>query len=196
MGIFREYWNKCFWRTKCFGKGTSSVYSIADIKREGRSSDYAISEIKREMPFSPSVLHEVRHTYICFEHGNACSIAFHTTMHSSRMHTARSSSLLLRGVCLSACWDTHTPRCGLGDTPGCGSGDPRCGPGDGPGCGPRDPPGVGLETCPGQTHQPPPWVWAWRPARHAGIPPPYEQNDWQTRVKTKPSQTSFACDKY
>ena len=51
------YRNKCFWRTKCFGKGTSSVYSTADIKQEGRSSDYAISEIKREMPFSPSVLH-------------------------------------------------------------------------------------------------------------------------------------------
>ena len=40
-GIFREYRNKCFWRPKCFGKGTSSVYGIADIKREGRSSDYA-----------------------------------------------------------------------------------------------------------------------------------------------------------
>ena len=41
-GIFREYWNKCFWRTKCFGSGTSSVYGIADIRREGRSSDYAV----------------------------------------------------------------------------------------------------------------------------------------------------------
>ena len=39
-------------------KGTSSVYGIADIKREGRSSDYAVSEIKREMQFSPSVLYE------------------------------------------------------------------------------------------------------------------------------------------
>ena len=56
-GIFREYRNKCFWRPKCFGKGTSSVYGVADIKREGRSSDYAVSEIKWEMPFSPSVLH-------------------------------------------------------------------------------------------------------------------------------------------
>ena len=56
-GIFREYWNKCFWRTKCFGSGTSSVYGIADNRRERRSSDYAFSEIKREMPFSPSVLH-------------------------------------------------------------------------------------------------------------------------------------------
>ena len=25
---------------------------------------------------------------------------------------------------------------------------------------------------PGQTPQLPPWVWAWKPARHAGIPPP------------------------
>ena len=57
-GIFREYQNKCFWRTKCFEKGTSSVYAIAEIKQEGRSSDYAFLEIKREMPFSPSVLHE------------------------------------------------------------------------------------------------------------------------------------------
>ena len=56
-GIFREYWNKCFWRTKCFGSGTSSVYGIADIRQVGRSSDYAVSEIKREMSFSPSVLH-------------------------------------------------------------------------------------------------------------------------------------------
>ena len=57
MDIFREYQNKCFWRTKCFGKGTSSVYGIVDIKWEGRSSDYAVFQIKREMPFSPSVLH-------------------------------------------------------------------------------------------------------------------------------------------
>ena len=70
-GIFREYRNKCFWRPECFGKGTISVYGIADIKREGRSSDYAVadikqegrssdyvvSEIKQEMPFSPLVLH-------------------------------------------------------------------------------------------------------------------------------------------
>ena len=57
VGIFREYWNKCFWRTKCFGSDTNSVYGVADIRREGRSSDYAVSEIKQEMPFSPSVLH-------------------------------------------------------------------------------------------------------------------------------------------
>ena len=57
VGIFREYRNKCFWRTKCFGSGTSSVYGVADIRQEGRSSDYAVSEIKWEMSFSPSVLH-------------------------------------------------------------------------------------------------------------------------------------------
>ena len=39
-----------------------------------------------------------------------------TRMHSSRMRTARSSSRLLRGVCLRACWDTP-PRCGPGDPP-------------------------------------------------------------------------------
>ena len=33
-----------------------------------------------------------------------------------------------------------------------------------PGCGPGDP-------LPGQTPQVPPWVWAWKPAKHAGIPP-------------------------
>ena len=65
---------------------------------------------------------------------------------------------------------------------------PRCGPGD-PLTRPSSSPlGVGLETplarplnlppgCgsgdpPGQTPQAPPWVWVWRPAKHAGIPPP------------------------
>ena len=76
VGIFREYRNKCFWRPKCFRKGTTSVgttlvygvvdikregrssdYAVPDIKQEGRSSDYVVSEIKREMPISPSVLH-------------------------------------------------------------------------------------------------------------------------------------------
>ena len=71
-GHFREYQNKCFWRTKCFGKctssvygitdikreGTSSVYGIADIKWEGTSSVYTVSEIKWENPFSSLVLHE------------------------------------------------------------------------------------------------------------------------------------------
>ena len=55
--IFREYRNKCFWRPKCFGKGTTSDYAVADIKWEGRSSDYVVLEIKREIPFSPLVLH-------------------------------------------------------------------------------------------------------------------------------------------
>ena len=70
-------------------------------------------------------------------------------MHSSRMHTARSSSRLLEwggwGACLSACWDTHHL----------------------PGCGPGDPPGVGLET---------PSVWAWRPPRGPGGFPNTENN--------------------
>ena len=111
-------------------------------------------------------------------------------MHSSRMRTARSSSCLLGGVCLSACWDTPCG-CGPGDPPGCGPEDnpPGCGPGDLPRPDPSTSPlgvgletpqarplnfplGVGLETPPGQTPQLPPWVWAWRPARHAGIPHP------------------------
>ena len=54
------------------------------------------------------------------------------------------------GVYLSACWDTL----------------PRCGPEDpSPGCGPGNRPQA-------PTPQLLPWVWAWRPARHAGIPPP------------------------
>ena len=44
--------------TKCFGKGTSSVYGIADIKQEGTSSVYTVSEIKWENPISSLVLHE------------------------------------------------------------------------------------------------------------------------------------------
>ena len=30
---FREYRNQCFWRIKCFGKGTSTLYAVAEIKR-------------------------------------------------------------------------------------------------------------------------------------------------------------------
>ena len=80
---------------------------------------------------------------------------------------------------------------GLETPPGCGPGDPpdqtsqlplpRCGPGDPPRpinfpleCGPGDPPD--------QTSQPPPWVWAWRPARHAGIPPPPPWTEFLTHA--------------
>ena len=95
------------------------------------------------------------------------------------------------GVCLRACWDTHT------HTPsGCGPGDPpqvwawrppRCGPGDPPGCGPVDPPWPDPSTSPGSgsregvlpqcmlgyTHPlgvgvETPWVWAWRPPPRCG----------------------------
>ena len=66
-------------------------------------------------------------------------------MHSSRMCTTCSSSSLLEGVCLSACWDT-SPRCGPGDPPGCGPGDPLVWA--------WIPPDVGLGIC---------QVWAWRP---------------------------------
>ena len=77
-------------------------------------------------------------------------------MHSSGMHTDHSSSHLLGGVCLSACWDT-APFVWVWRPPGHGHGDP-------PGVGPGDPPG--------QTPQAPPWMWAWKPARHDGIHPP------------------------
>ena len=91
------------------------------------------------------------------------------------MRTALSSNCLLGGVCLSACWDTPCG-CGPGDPLGCGPGDnpPGCGPGGPLGVAPETPLGVclettpldvGLETCPGQTPQLPPWVWAWRPPR-------------------------------
>ena len=69
-GVFREYWNKCFWRTKCFGSGTSSVYGIADIRQEGRSSDYAVSEIKRGnaiFSFGFARITEVRHMLVLYK---------------------------------------------------------------------------------------------------------------------------------
>ena len=53
-------------------------------------------------------------------------------MHSSRMRTARSSSRLPGGVCLSACWDTTPP-------PGVGLETPQARPLNfPPGCGPED----------------------------------------------------------
>ena len=89
-----------------------------------------------------------------------------TRMHSSRMHTACSSSHW--GMSASVHAGIHTPWVWVWSPP------PRCEPGDPP----------------GQTPQLPPWVWAWRPpwpdpstyplvrawkpARHAGIPPPLE----------------------
>ena len=75
------------------------------------------------------------------------------------MRTTRSSSRLLRGGCL--------PQCMLGNTPAHG-----CGPEMPLGVGLKTPwvwawthphLGVGLETSPGQTPQPPPWVLAWKP---------------------------------
>ena len=93
-------------------------------------------------------------------------------MHSSRMCTARSSSCLLGGVCLSACWDTP-PGCGPGDPPGCGPGPSRCGletspqvwPGDSPQVWAWRPPWVWAWRPPQVWVWRPPWVWAWRPPR-------------------------------
>ena len=69
------------------------------------------------------------------------------------MHIVRSSSHLLGGG-----YTHSTP-------PGCGSEDPP------PKCGSGDRPGVDLETSLARPLNPLPGVWAWRPARHAGIPP-------------------------
>ena len=73
---------------------------------------------------------------------------FSTRMHSSRMHTAHSSSRLLGGsASLHAGLHTFSP--------------PLPGPGD--------PPQVWAWRPPSQTPQLPPWVWAWRP------PPPVDR---------------------
>ena len=89
-----------------------------------------------------------------------------TRIHSSRMRTAHNSTHLLgEGVCLSACWDTHSLGVGL-ETPQVWAW--------------RHPLGVDLETpwgvwawrLPRLDPSTPPWVWAWRPKMHAGIPPP------------------------
>ena len=135
-----------------------------------------------------------------------------TGMHSSRMRTARSSSRQLWRGALPQCmldtspvwvwrppqvWAWRPPGCGTGDLPCMGLETPRCGPGDPPGCGPGDPLGVGLETPPSQTPQAPPWVLAWKPARHAGIHILLEtckacwdttcgQNSWHTLLKILP----------
>ena len=112
-------------------------------------------------------------------------------MHSSRMRTVRSSNRLLWG-CLSRCMLGYTP---LGSGPGAPLGvgletflaRPLNLP----------PPGVGLETppsarplnlhpgCepgdpPGQTPQPPLWVWAWR------LPFPHCEQNSYTLLKILP----------
>ena len=68
-------------------------------------------------------------------------------MHSSRIHTTRSSSCQLGGV--SASVHAGIPPQVWAWTP--------------PWCGPGDPPGVNLETPSGQTPQLSPWVWTWKP---------------------------------
>ena len=94
-------------------------------------------------------------------------------MHSSRMHTTLSSSCLLGGVCLSACWGTHPLGVGL-ETPLVWAWrSPRPDPSTPPGCEPGDPlarplnfpPRCELGDPPGQTPQLPSWVLAWRPPR-------------------------------
>ena len=130
-------------------------------------------------------------------------------MHSSRMRTARSRSCLLGGgVCLSACWDTPLQGVDL-ETPLVWAWRPP------PGVGLETPqarhlnfpPGVGLETLQARPlnfplgcgpGDPPRWdpstsprVWAWRPARHAGIPPPPQHEQTDTCKNITP--TNFVC---
>ena len=85
-------------------------------------------------------------------------------MHSSRMRTAPRSSHLC-GVSGLRCMLGYTPHgFGCGDPPGVGlENPPRPDPS-------TSPLGVGLET-PLARPLKPPQVWAWKPARHAGIPP-------------------------
>ena len=78
------------------------------------------------------------------------------------MRTAHSSSRLLGGVCLSAFWDTPL---WVWPWP--------------PGVGLNTPTGVGLDT------PRPPNLPIGSGPKH---PPPKEQNDWQTGVKTCPLQ--------
>ena len=168
--------------------------------------------------------------YLPFLHQSAKFYAhiFETRMHSSRIRTARGSSCQL-GVCLSACW--VTPPLGVGlETPlwVWAWRHPQCGPSDPPVCGPRYPPArqttqpphwvlawrapgqtpqlpprCGPGDPPGPTTRAPPWVWAWRPARYAGIPParhagipfPPLWTEWQTGAKYTLPQTSFAGGK-
>ena len=96
---------------------------------------------------------------------------FVTRMHSSRMRATRSSSRLLGGVCLSVGLET-LPGVGLEIPPGVSLDPPGCGPGDPPQARPLNfPPGCGPGDLQGMLgYHPPPTPW--KPARHAGIPPP------------------------
>ena len=82
-------------------------------------------------------------------------------------------------------WPWRPPWVWAWRTPGHGPADPParplnfplgCGPGDPPGQTPQLPPGCGPGDLQGMLgYHPPrqlqPWMWAWKPARHAGIPP-------------------------
>ena len=67
-------------------------------------------------------------------------------MHSSRMRATRSSSHLLGGICLSACWDTSWAW--------------------------RPPTPVQTPNLPQVWAWRPPWVWVWRPPWPDPQPPP------------------------
>ena len=127
-------------------------------------------------------------------------------MHSSRMRTARSSSRQLGGFSLSACWDTPPSPLGVGlepppwvwawNPPSCGPGHPpRCGPGDSPVARPLNLSlGVGLETPPGQTPQPPLGVGLEPPwARPLKLPLGVGLETCKACWDTPPLETCKAC---
>ena len=122
------------------------------------------------------------------------------------MHTARSSSRQAVGGSASVHAGILPPMSAWIPLPGCGPGDPPpgCGPGDTPlGLGLEIPPTVvSLETPPrcgpgDPPSQTPPlstWVWAWKPARHAGIPPPSSMwTEWLTDMCKNITFANFVC---
>ena len=101
---------------------------------------------------------------------------FWTRMHSSRMHTAPSLTVSrnIWGEVCAAPLDA--------DPPGCRPPSPRCRP---PGCRPPSRMKTTLDADP---------LVMW-PVMHTGKPPPL-WTEWQTGVKTLPSQTSFEGGKH
>ena len=101
----------------------------------------------------------------CRPNDKSSDVIFFQKQEFIRVGCVPPAAIAVRGVCLSACWDTP-PRVWAWRPP-------RCGPGDPPSQTPQLPPWVlAWRLTPGQTPQLPPWVWSWKPARHAGIPPP------------------------
>ena len=101
-----------------------------------------------QLPFCGAIITKGLHHNMtfCGVVPDICALS-HTPQECIPVGCVLPAAVAIRGVCLSACWDTpwvwawRPPRCVTGDPLGCGPGDtPRCGPGD--------PLGVGLETVP------------------------------------------------